>query len=59
MAQDPNAESPTDATFKLPDGQEVTVPGNVRMMVPEMMFCPGLAEIDGRSIAEGIWNSVQ
>ena len=24
-----------------------------------MMFCPALAEMDGRSIAESVWNSVQ
>jgi actin beta/gamma 1 len=53
-----STSSSLDKSYKLPDGQEITIKGDERMRCPEALFMPSLVNIDTPGIHETIYNSI-
>lgn len=52
-------DSAAAAKATLPDGREVEIPGKTRVLVPEMMFQPGLNGLECKSLPEAAWGAIQ
>ncbi len=61
MAADFESEkgSAAEATAKLPDGKEIKVSGENRVLVGELLFQPYVNELECRSMPESVWTSIQ